>query len=254
MMNVLRDKREEEEEEEEKDYKEEACEREFHMSPIFTGGDSLPLIAAALFRAHSLSQSEPWKSLLASWESRLFLILCVNSPTYLFGPMPKGQRQIKEQWEMLPTNRKNLRLFAVEYLGMGADGHAYLACTSTGRMYVLKFSQQPETAKESLQEECRIWGTVYPEFKVRLLARPALMMPHFCDPQKEDCNNSDVLAAIGAALDRFHKKGLKHCDVAWRNIGLYKKDGSLCAVVYDLAQTAAFEASEGDFCWFKKQF
>eukprot|EP00977_Amphora_coffeiformis_P001894 scaffold362_cov176-Amphora_coffeaeformis.AAC.20 len=132
-----------------------------------------------------------------------------------------------------PVKRKqNLRreeIFLWEDLGRGADGRAFLVSGGTkGAVGVLKFFfQDPE--QKAMHEE-RMWKEVYSHLSpvakivriVRFMGQTALLMPWFQCPER----TKSTLDAVEKTLrEDFMKKGIRHSDVAWRNVGVYYEDG-----------------------------
>jgi hypothetical protein len=132
-------------------------------------------------------------------------------------------------------------LIAVEDLGRGSSGKAWLTCTCTKTrdgaraICVLKYGNK-ESVK--LEHEKRMWDILYPEFngKIRLelwSGSFALMMPHFCSVKVED--REMYKESIEKLLkERFHDRSYIHQDVRWRNIGFYIEDDVNVPVLYDL--------------------
>ncbi len=96
-----------------------------------------------------------------------------------------------------------------------------------------------------------MWHKAYPQFKKKVVyetwcGRPALMMPHFSaiTAQKRE----EMLGLIEHMLrEDFDRRGLVHGDVAWRNVGLYKKGEQTKAVVFDMAKVEEKKLSNGQW-------
>lgn len=145
--------------------------------------------------------------------------------------------------------RRNARaLLAVEDLGRGSSGKAWLACTLSKNpaICVLKYSNKGDLGgKDHLDLEKDWWDRVYPEFsamtKVEIWSGSyALVMPHFCSipEDQRDTYREDIFQLL---IEKFQNNGLVHNDVKWRNIGIYlKKNGESAVVLYDLQSVHTF--------------
>ena len=147
-----------------------------------------------------------------------------------------GHLDGKGKWNKYANPRKYL--YAIKDLGRGFDGRVWLMCTSSGAVCVLKFLNIDGKISMCLKKEVENWQTVYPKFKVFLekwCGRESLQMPHFASVKRDD--RMDVLDSVKVTLETsLDAKGLVHDDVAWHNVGLYKKEGTESkAIVFDLA-------------------
>lgn len=140
------------------------------------------------------------------------------------------------KWDCVP-NAATKNLYLLEDLGTGSTGHVWLACSVGGAVCVLKFLANGKDDPNVLEEECNWWRKIYPDLgkNVRtsmFCGRKALVMPHFDTPKRD----AETLALVESTLNQsFGVKGLKHPDVRWRNIGVFKNvDGSLRAIIFDL--------------------
>ena len=140
------------------------------------------------------------------------------------------------------------KFFLLEDLGHGADGRAFLVSGGTkGAIGVLKFFfQYPE--QKALHEE-RMWKAVYSHLSpvaktvriARVMGHPTLLMPWFQCPKR----TKSTLDAVEKTLrEDFMKKGIRHGDVAWRNVGVYCEDGQTKAVVFDMQKVHRVESRE----------
>lgn len=147
--------------------------------------------------------------------------------------------------------RKNTRaLLAVEDLGRGSSGKAWLTCTlsKTPAICVLKYSNKGDLGgRDSLNVEKSWWDRIYPEFstmtKVEIWSGSyALVMPHFCSiPENRREDYRDEIYQL--LVTKFEANELVHQDVRWRNIGVYlKKDGDSVVVLYDLQSVRPFSS------------
>jgi hypothetical protein len=146
--------------------------------------------------------------------------------------------------------RNTSTLIALEDLGRGATGHAWLCVTTSSphsAVCVLKFSNTPESWG-SLENECDNWRLIYPEFSGmtslhKWSGSEALMMSHCAPiPPSERDDFRDAIKDL--LLERFGEKYV-HPDVAWRNIGQYKRlvDGErmgVVPVVFDLCDVREY--------------
>lgn len=145
---------------------------------------------------------------------------------------------------------KTTKLLAVEDLGRGSSGKAWLAYTLSNdpAMCVLKFSNDP-AGRDLLNAEKKWWDIIYPEFskmtKVEFWSGSyALLMPHFCSIPEGQRNlyRNEIKKVLA---NKFHKKGLYHDDVKWRNIGCYiTNSGKTTIVLYDLHRIRKYSRSE----------
>lgn len=130
-------------------------------------------------------------------------------------------------------------LLAIEDLGRGSSGRAWLMCTTSTNpgVCVLKFLNKSINNEDLLREKIW-WDRIYPEFtdktKVEMWGGAyALMMPHFSFIREEQ--QKDFETSIRVVLqEKFENRGYVHGDVKWRNIGCYLKNGELTPVVFDL--------------------
>ena len=124
--------------------------------------------------------------------------------------------------------------FLVAYLGGGRDGRAWLACTGVGKVCVLKFSKNVD----NLQKEKRIWKEAWNcDVIVKQLNNlPVLIMPwvKHCS-ENEFHSNEEVKVAVNDAITRMASVGYMHDDSYLRHVGLYRKDGRLRALLFDLS-------------------
>lgn len=132
-------------------------------------------------------------------------------------------------------------LLALEDLGRGSTGKAWLCCTLSlsPALCVLKFGNKSDNVSARLKQEKKWWDEVYPEFmhmtKVEVWGgSDALVMPHICAIPVEE--RGDFKLKIQALLlNTFHQRGYRHMDVAWTNIGFsVSKDNEKLPVLFDL--------------------
>jgi len=138
--------------------------------------------------------------------------------------------------------RDTKNLLAIEDLGRGSSGRAWLACTQSENpaICVIKFSNKGDLeGMEHLNKEKIWWDRIYPEFsamtKVEIWSGSyALVMPHFCSVPEDE--RRTYFSSIEQLLrDKFHAAHLIHNDVRWRNIGTYlNRYGESIVVLYDL--------------------
>eukprot|EP00601_Ochromonadales_sp_CCMP2298_P024629 CAMPEP_0173282286 /NCGR_PEP_ID=MMETSP1143-20121109/6724_1 /TAXON_ID=483371 /ORGANISM="non described non described, Strain CCMP2298" /LENGTH=568 /DNA_ID=CAMNT_0014219817 /DNA_START=38 /DNA_END=1742 /DNA_ORIENTATION=- len=138
-------------------------------------------------------------------------------------------------------------LLALEDLGRGSTGKAWLCCTlsTSPALCVLKFANKSNNVSARLKQEKEWWDAVYPQFmgmtKVEVWGgSDALVMPHICAiPEVERDEFRERICAM--MRTSFHKRGYKHQDVAWRNIGYYvdMEDNIKSPVLFDLERVSA---------------
>jgi hypothetical protein len=136
-------------------------------------------------------------------------------------------------------NRNTKNLIALEDLGRGATGKAWLCVTMStpnSSACVLKFHNNKK--KNDLEKEKDFWHLIYPEFSkmVRIehwSGEDALVMPHFTEVLESNRHlYRDAL--FDTLTSKFMNNGLYHGDVKWKNIGIYLKNGVEILVVFDL--------------------
>lgn len=171
--------------------------------------------------------------------SCLFLFL-KNSNSVSWSPegYDAARLRLSEVENAFPL-RSTTRLVALEDLGRGSSGKAWLACTNSPKnasLCVLKFSNRADEAG-ALERECGHWIYIYPEFAdmVRVekwSGSPALLMPHFAVIHDEF--REGMKEEVAKLLQRFVDSGFVHTDVNWRNLGYYMKEGDKVPVLFDL--------------------
>jgi hypothetical protein len=139
-----------------------------------------------------------------------------------------------------------------EDLGHGADGRAFLVSGGTrGAVGVLKFFFQDPEAKAQYEE--KMWKAVYSHLPpvantvriVKVMGQTALLMPWFQCPKRTQLELDAVQKTLS---EDFKNKGMRHEDIAWRNVGLYHGDnGELQAVVFDMQKVCYVANQEEDW-------
>jgi hypothetical protein len=143
-------------------------------------------------------------------------------------------------------------LLALEDLGRGSTGKAWLCCTlsTSPALCVLKFGNEGDWVSSArLREEKKWWDAVYPQFQTMTKVEVwggsnALMMPHMCAiPEEERGEFRERIYAM--MMTSFRERALEHKDVAWRNIGYYlDKNNIKSPVLFDLERIS--EGVESD--------
>ena len=142
-------------------------------------------------------------------------------------------------------------LLALEDLGRGSTGKAWLCCTlsSSPALCVLKFGNMSDNVSSRLKDEKRWWDAVYPQFQRMTRVEvwggsDALVMPHMCAiPKEERGEFRDRIHTL--LLKTFHERGYRHMDVAWRNIGFYvSKNKQKLPVLFDMERISIEVESE----------
>ena len=236
-----------EDEDEDEDDGEEAAalveqNRVLHVSEIYYRSDEKHLamraIAAALCKMTKVKQivfDDPFDKL----KGRMVLRFTKGESRSIHW-CRMGRLEGKGKWNECAKPKKYL--YAIEDLGYGAEGRVWLTCTFSGAVCVLKFPINPKGEHKGVKRELENWKKAYPEFKTKVFrekwsGREVLRMPHFAAVRPDERLN--VLDMVRATLKaNFFDKELVHEDVAWRNIGLYKKVGAVSpvAVVFDLGR------------------
>lgn len=114
-------------------------------------------------------------------------------------------------------------------LGVGLHGHAWLACSETGRTCVIKVGSIVRTffgasgqlpAEGSLEMERLAWGLANPRAPpaalCTIMTRPALRMAYAHPVNKGDCD-----AKVEAAVSAMAHNGVWHRDLHWRHVGMF---------------------------------
>jgi hypothetical protein len=142
------------------------------------------------------------------------------------------------------------QLLAIEDLGRGSSGKAWLCSTTSTRpsICVLKFSNKAGE-KFSLEDEKQWWHQIYPEFASKVKVEEwsgssALVMPHFT-PVPES-RRPAFERSIRDLLTRRFGVDYIHKDVRWRNIGYYLRQGEEIPVLFDLESVKQFEQGKDD--------
>jgi len=207
--------------------------RKLCCSPVINAQGQYPLVLQYLFTAlHRMalvtSSTSPTQS-SQCW----FVLHEGNNPITWVSRAPS-----ELIYDKFP--RSNVRhLLALEDLGRGSTGKAWLTCTLSGSaVCVLKFLNK-ENGDSILQYEKMMWDLIYPEYRQftgvgKWSGSVALMMPHFNDISPFE--RMEWIASIkNLLLQKFVNRGYYHPDVKWRNIGVSKTLGNaICPVLYDL--------------------
>jgi hypothetical protein len=178
--------------------------------------------------------------------ARCLLRLHKDSPRVSYLPVPYDQIFANVRLNRFP-NRNTKNLIALEDLGRGASGKAWL-CATLPTPYssacVLKFDNNNKLYY--LEKEKDLWHRIYPEFKNKVRiehwsGEKALVMPHFTEVLEHKRSLYQ-----GALHDTLTTKfnGLVHQDVKWNNIGVYRKDGVEVLVVFDLLSVIDYRAPD----------
>ena len=150
-------------------------------------------------------------------------------------------------FDKFPNKNVN-SLLALEDLGRGSNGKAWLTTTETFKaICVLKFDNENNESK--LITEASYWRKLYDSSISGMVAvdtwsgASALMMPHFATIQEGD--RESYREKIVQLLERIHSLGCYHDDVRWRNMGCYKKGSKECddllPILFDLIHVKEFE-------------
>jgi hypothetical protein len=174
-----------------------------------------------------------------------------------FHPMSFDEVHSKVDYDRYP-NKNVKKLVALEDLGRGSTGKAWLCVTITqprSATCVLKFDNK-HCQSEKLRKETEMWHLLYPEFSTmvkleRWSGADALVMPHFStvlDSEREQYKD-ELVAVLNS---HFSEKGKVHGDVRWCNIGKYRnRSGAVALVVYDLNDVVDYDV-EVHHDWIEK--
>lgn len=224
---------------------EEASRRALCVSRIFnreeTGGVLTRAVASFLLKMLKVRRT-PFESPFARLEERTILkfIKGNEGAAWTHLTLKSGP-----QWNTIANPKKVL--FAIEDFGYGAHGRVWLACGYNGAVCVLKFALNGE--KEGLDEELKIWKAVYPTipvFREEWCGEPALRMPHFAKVPKAEYSATVALVRETLTKD-YHRSGLVHEDVSWRNVGLKLSNiKEKTAIVFDMGNVRKLKEGEDD--------
>ena len=141
--------------------------------------------------------------------------------------------------------------FLWEDLGTGADGRAFLVTGgSRNAVGVLKFFFTD--AERKAKHEMQMWRVAYSHLApvkktvrtLQVMGNTALLMPWFQAPER---TQSELDAIMDTLRNDYVAKGVRHDDVAWRNIGIYRKsDGQIGAVVFDMQRVQSAKQDPQD--------
>jgi hypothetical protein len=178
--------------------------------------------------------------------ARCLLRFHKDSSIVSYHPVPYDDIIPNVRFNRFP-NRNTKNLIALEDLGRGATGKAWL-CATLSTPYssacVLKFHNNQKLY--DLEKEKDLWHRIYPEFKKKVRiehwsGEKALVMPHFTEVLEH--KRSLYQEALRDTLTtKFN--GLVHQDVKWKNIGVYRKDGVDALVVFDLHSVIDYRAPD----------
>ena len=111
-------------------------------------------------------------------------------------------------------NAKANNFILLQDFGGGIHGRVWLACSTTGKLCVLKFPHR-SGSDESLTRERIIWNNIWkiPVFMKRISDRMALVMPFVKPYSEEEGRNDTIKTAVIAAIERMAMKGYIHRDL-----------------------------------------
>ncbi len=162
-------------------------------------------------------------------------------------------------------------------LGHGADGKALLVANQFGEIGVLKLlvpkdwgrgisgrsgnaefenvpAQKLDSAWETAQKEAENWRTVYQGCvwagtvrAEKWMGLPSVVMPRFNQFTTQEDRKNGLEAVRRCLEDNFVKRGYVHEDVAWRNVGYFKKGNQVIVVMLDLCPARVKKQKESDF-------
>jgi hypothetical protein len=144
-----------------------------------------------------------------------------------------------------PTRKAKSFLLLHDFRG-GADGRVWLACSSAGRVCVIKFYYGEKDLRTKIALECKIWHDVWklPARKLTLYNKQILMMPFVVSLSKQEVIQSvDYLEAVKVAVKAMAEQHYCHDDLLWKHVGFYRKPPTktvqvekLFAVFFDLSR------------------
>jgi len=138
-----------------------------------------------------------------------------------------------------PTLNASNFLLLFDFRG-GADGRVWLACSTTGRVCVIKF-YNGNWGEKDIQRESDIWNGLwkFPTRLIMLCSKPALLMPFVvCLSEEKVLASKSHKDAVVDAVATMAKNHYFHPDLKWMHVGFYKiqegKIESLKAIFIDL--------------------
>jgi hypothetical protein len=159
-------------------------------------------------------------------------------------------------------------------LGHGADGKALLVSNRFGEVGVMKLCVRSDwgraksrsaiteaiTPKEldsgwkTAQIEAENWKKVYRLYDwaetvraERWMGLPAVVMPHFYQFKTRADRENSLVAVQKCLEEKFVQEGYVHEDVAWRNVGYFKKGEEIVVVMLDLCGTRVKSRQSSEF-------
>lgn len=152
-----------------------------------------------------------------------------------------------------PTSAATCFLLLYDFRG-GADGRVWLACSTTGRVCVIKFYNGNWLPKD-VNRECMMWNDIWnlPSRTLTLCSKLALIMPFVVTLPEDQVRNSIThMDAVKLAIRNMSLKHYYHNDLNWRHVGFYeaegtkKKKGGLTAIFFDLIRVKKDQSKAGD--------
>jgi hypothetical protein len=182
------------------------------------------------------------------------MVIQVTEDSFFWCKRPKATFYECLKWNKVPRAK---RLLLLEDLGVGHSGRVWLVGSQSGLVGVLKFSVAKATGnwrgsleefqKRAMDIELAWWHKIYPALGEMCSVQQfagywTLLMPHLCTPER----NEDTLKLVEMCLrENFANRGLKHRDVAWRNVGVYRQEnGHDACIVYDLESVEESKSSD----------
>jgi hypothetical protein len=121
----------------------------------------------------------------------------------------------------MPIAKRFLLLFDFR---SGADGRTWLACSTSGRVCVIKF-YNGNWKLNDIEYECHLWNNVWKLSArvVTLCSQTALIMPYVvCLPENQVRDTLIYLNAVLLAIKSLSENSLFHDDLNWKHVGFYK--------------------------------
>lgn len=159
---------------------------------------------------------------------------------------PKGWSWRRISFETLnfldfPTAGASRFLLLYDFRG-GADGRVWLACSTTGRVCVIKF-YNGNWKQADIERECSIWNRVWnlPARTLHLCSKLALIMPFVVSLTEDQVKGSECyLDAVLLAIKTLSREQYYHGDLKWKHVGFFLKestkynDQEVVAIFFDL--------------------
>jgi hypothetical protein len=126
-------------------------------------------------------------------------------------------------YKHFPSSNANSFILLEDFRG-GVDGRVWLACSTSGKICIIKFFNG-NWDEEAISKEKAVWKKLW-NFEVQiklLLKKHALLMPYVKILTKAEISmNEKYETATKAAIDLMVNNNYFHGDLDWRHVGFWK--------------------------------